>query len=95
MHCLHTQIQLLINSNVLFPRGDFFLFYLFIVIIITIVIFFIVFYHLNLLQSTAGNKSIYLEFYKKKKKVRIYSIFNQKGFKGICCFFRAYNNVPL
>lgn len=38
MHCLHTQTQLLINSNVLFSRGEFFiLFYLFIVIIIIIV----------------------------------------------------------
>lgn len=31
---------------------------------------------------------IYLEFYLKKKK-RIYSIFNQKSFKGMCCFFRT------
>lgn len=51
MHCLHTQTQLLINSDVLSSRGEFFffiLFYLFIVIIIIIVILFIVFYHLNL-----------------------------------------------
>lgn len=50
MHCLHTQTQLLINSDVLSSRGElfYFLFYLFIVIIIIIVILFIVFYHLNL-----------------------------------------------
>lgn len=52
MHCLHTQTQLLINSDVLSSRGELFffliLFYLFIVIIIIIVILFIVFYHLNL-----------------------------------------------
>lgn len=50
MHCLHTQTQLLIDSDVLSSRGDIFfiLFDLFIVIIIIIVILFIVFYHLNL-----------------------------------------------
>lgn len=48
MHCLHTQTQLLIDSDVLSSRGEIFiLFYLFIVIIIIIVILFIVFYHLN------------------------------------------------
>lgn len=93
MHCLHTPTQLLINGDVLSSRGDVFFFflsffYLFIVIIITIVILFIVFYHLNLQQSSHCRKRIiYLEFYLKKK--RVYSIFNQKSFKGICCFFRT------
>lgn len=86
MHCLHTSTQLLINSNVLSSRGDIF-FYLFIVIIITIVILFIVFYHLNLAILSLQKKNYIFRILFKKK--RIYSIFNQKSFKGMCCFFRT------
>lgn len=68
MHCLHTQTQLLTDSNVLSSRGLYFLFYSIVTIIIIVILIIVVIIIFLIINNplTAG-QNIYLGFYKKIK----------------------------
>lgn len=86
MHCLHTSTQLLINSNVLSSRGDFFLSFCCHYYHYCYSLYCVLSFKSLAILSLQKKNYIFRILFKKKK---IYSIFNRKSFKGMCCFFRT------